>query len=166
MITLIYKHQGRVTNRSTVKLLDSAFFNKHIESLKGKQIEIIVLEKEESPTVKQYGYYHGAIIPAALETEEFGGWEHKELDKELTKMFLSFKAMATIAGRDEEQEVTITPSKGNISRVEMTTFIEKALAFLAERGITIKPIEHYEYRGTYQTSRYKSKKRRGAKEDN
>ena len=81
------KHKGKVTD-GELYLNNVEYYKLCLKEFEGKEIEVVVKEKEKDPTLRQYGYYYGVVLPTALKDETFGGWTKEELDAYLKSILL------------------------------------------------------------------------------
>jgi len=134
------KHKGKVTN-GELYLNNVEYYKLCLKEFEGKEIEVIVKEKEKDPTLRQYGYYFGVVLPTALEDETFGGWSKEELDAYLKSNFLQKTKLKIL--NNVPVELRYSPSKAVITKEEMTEFLNKVIIFLAQQGIIVP--ESHEY---------------------
>ena len=145
----ILKQFGKVAG-SRLFMNDLPLYAAILEDLDGKEIELVIKEREKNVTMGQHGYLHGVVIPAALADEQFGGWTAKELSDFITENSIGEKKVKEI--NDVVVEFLHVPSKATISRKKMGVVIDWAVRFFAEHGITIPP-------PTKQTKAYADKNR-------
>ena len=143
----ILKHKGKVID-GQLHLNNVDYYTHCLKGLEGKDIEVTVQEKEKDPTLRQYGYYFGVVLPNALEDETFGGWTKEELDAYLKSNFLQKSKMKII--NNVPIELKYSPSKAQISKEEMTEFLRKVITFLAQQGVIVP--ESHEYIKAYDTN--------------
>ena len=136
----VVKHKGKVTN-GELYLNNVEYYNLCLKEYEGKEIEVIVKEKEKDPTLRQYGYYYGVVLPTALRDETFGGWTKEELDAYLKNNFLQKTKLKIL--NNVPVELRYSPSKAIITKEEMTEFLNKVIIFLAQQGIVVP--ESHEY---------------------
>ena len=134
------KHKGKVTD-GELYLNNVEYYNLCLKEFEGKEIEVIVKEKEKDPTLRQYGYYFGVVLPTALKDEIFGGWSKEELDAYLKSNFLQKTKLKII--NNIPVELRYSPSKAIITKEEMTEFLNKVITFLAQQGVIVP--ESHEY---------------------
>lgn len=141
-------HFGKIVNGQKVyyhpKLLGAV-----LQSLEGKEFQEIISKKEEKPSKDQHGYYRGAIIKECTMHPDFAGWERDEIDDYFCDMFLSYKKEKTLKGKSVI--VTVKESTGDITKDEMTAFIDKVVRYLAmNHNLVIKESKDY-YNGKYRS---------------
>ena len=134
------KHKGKVTD-GELYLNNVEYYKLCLQEFEGKEIEVIVKEKEKDPTLRQYGYYFGVVLPTALKDETFGGWTKEELDAYLKNNFLQKTKLKIL--NNVPVELRYSPSKAIITKEEMTEFLNKVIIFLAQQGIIVP--ESHEY---------------------
>tara|TARA_Y100000310_G_scaffold345418_1_gene464765 strand:+ start:6049 stop:6504 length:456 start_codon:yes stop_codon:yes gene_type:complete len=145
------RHKGKVVD-GQLHLHNVDYYNRCLQEQEGKEIEVIIKEKEKDPTLRQYGYYFGVVLPTALEDETFGGWTKEELDGYLKSNFLQKSKMKVI--NNVPVELKYSPSKTAISKEEMTEFLRQVITFLAQQGIVVP--ESHEYIKAYDTENGKN----------
>ena len=134
------KHKGKVTD-GELYLNNVEYYKLCLKEFEGKEIEVAVKEKEKDPTLRQYGYYYGVVLPTALKDETFGGWSKEELDAYLKSNFLQKTKLKVI--NNIPVELRYSPSKAIITKEEMTEFLNKVITFLAQQGVIVP--ESHEY---------------------
>ena len=134
------KHKGKVTD-GELYLNNVEYYKLCLQEFEGKEIEVIVKEKEKDPTLRQYGYYYGVVLPTALRDETFGGWTKEELDAYFKNNFLQKTKLKIL--NNVPVELRYSPSKAIITKEEMTEFLNKVIIFLAQQGIIVP--ESHEY---------------------
>jgi len=139
------RHYG-IINNGKVKLLNLPLYKKNIDSLEGKRIEFTIKEVHEFPTPDQHAYYRGAVIETALQAECFGGWTNDEVHKELADLFLGTDIVVRVVRKDGTVIAKTrrdVPSTADLSKKEMTAYIDKCIMFLAAEGIEVHTAEMY-----------------------
>ena len=134
------KHKGKVTD-GELYLNNVEYYKLCLKEFEGKEIEVVVKEKEKDPTLRQYGYYYGVVLPTALKDETFGGWTKEELDAYLKNNFLQKTKLKIL--NNVPVELRYSPSKAIITKEEMTEFLNKVITFLAQQGVIVP--ESHEY---------------------
>ena len=134
------KHKGKVTD-GELYINNVEYYKLCLKEFEGKEIEVVVKEKEKDPTLRQYGYYYGVVLPTALRDETFGGWTKEELDAYLKNNFLQKTKLKIL--NNVPVELRYSPSKAIITKEEMTEFLNKVIIFLAQQGIVVP--ESHEY---------------------
>lgn len=131
---VIIKHFGSINN-GKLYLIDLPSYQANLNSLEGKEVEVIIEEKFEETTTNEHAYYRGVIIPVALSCEVFHGWNKDELHVYLTDRFLGQDIIKEIKG------IRVTsrfiPSTANIGKRKMAQFITDVLQWLATLDIVI-----------------------------
>lgn len=143
------KHTGIIKNGR--KIYDNPnLYTDQIISLEGKKFEEVIKEKHNEVTHNQYGYYRGAILPTCHKTEMFSYFDKKDDIHEnyFAPLFLSYIVMVRLPNR-KPYEQTKVRSLADLSKDEMTEFIERVLAHCVENNINCPPPEAY-YQKYYQ----------------
>jgi len=141
------RHKGKVID-GQLHLNNVDYYTHCLKEYEGKEIELIMQEKEKDPTLRQYGYYFGVVLPTALKDETFGGWTKEELDAYFKSNFLQKSKMKII--NNIPIELRYSPSKTAISKEEMTEFLRQVITFLAQQGVVVP--ESHEYIKAYDTN--------------
>jgi hypothetical protein len=146
---LVIKHTGFIKNGR--KVYDNpSLYTDQIISLEGKQFVEEIKEKHHSVTQNQYGYYRGAILPTCHKSEMFKHFDTKDSIHEnlFAPMFLSYIVMVKLPDR-KPYEQTKVRSLADLSKDEMSEFIERVIAWCENEGISIPSPEMY-YNKYYQ----------------
>lgn len=121
------------------------FYTSELARLEGKNVRVIIEEQKERKTVPQLAFYFGGIIrKTCMGSTLFEGWMEEEIDQFFRKRFLSY--IKTIHFSDN----TVTPVQvinelRDLTKEEMTLFINHVIQFLAENGIEVLEPEMYKY---------------------
>lgn len=141
----IYKHYGKVVKKE-MHFYHPEILQNIINSLEGKEFELILKEKHKKVTHDTHSYYRGGIVKEALQYECFGGYTEDDFHELMASMFLTVHSTKLIHG-DTEEPLQIpcsrTRSTSELTQKEMGEFIEKVIRFLAQQGIVIKTPEQY-----------------------
>lgn len=148
----LVRHHGNIEN-GIVYFYNLKLYEENVKQLEGKEIEVIIQEKHEEPTVDQHGYFRGGIVPTALESEKFGGWSEEEFVDFLKNKFLSRVILKEVGGK--KYTIVRLESFTKISKKMMSEFIDKTLNFLAEEGIDVLPPDNYKL-NKYRTKKVKN----------
>lgn len=133
------RHYGIMKGRK-IHLHNLPLFNKNADALEGKRIEFTMDEEREKPSGDQHAYYRGAVIETGLTAECFGGWTRDELHSFFVDEFLGIDRMVEIKLKDGTIKKKIQrdkPSLADLNKKEMSEYVEKCIAFLANEGITV-----------------------------
>lgn len=136
------KHYG-IIERGKKKYYNPDLYQGQIDSLEGKRFVEIIQESKQKPSISQYNYYRGGILPTCYSTEMFNHLDNKDKVHELyfAKKFLTHKELVVL--KNEKYEVEITRSLADLSQEEMSAFIERVLSECVELGIEILSPEQY-----------------------
>lgn len=158
MSKVIYKLYGKVVNGSLIQY-NPDLHKQVVNSLEGKEFELILKEKKKRVSLDQHGYYRGAIVKECTNYEIFGGWSEDDIHDFFADQFLSYKK-TLIVRYDDGSELVRTlrkiESTSGLSTKEMSEFIEKVIMWLSSQGIVILSPEEY-YLGKYKTTHVDSK---------
>lgn len=140
---LTLRHTGKVDKRGIPMFNNPTLYHTHVNSLIGKEFELIIREKPKDTTPEQLNYYFGVILKVAYQSESFGHYnQSSDLHKELiAKMFLTDYEVKIKDGKKVLKQ--ITTSLGDMTRQETAAFIEKAKIFFESEGITYLEKENY-----------------------
>jgi len=136
------KHSGIVKNGK--KIYDYPhLYEQQLQSLEGQEFVEIIKKKHVKVTQSQHAYYRGGILITCYQTEMFNHLENKDKIHDLyfAKKFLTHKELVVLPG--EQYEVEVTRHLPELSKQEMSDFIERVLAECAELEIEILPPEMY-----------------------
>jgi hypothetical protein len=136
------KHYG-IVERGKKKYYQPDLYERQLQSLEGKRFVEIIQECKQKPSVSQFNYYRGGILPTCYQSEMFCHLDNKDKIHDLyfAKKFLTHRELVVL--KDEKYEVNITRSLADLSQDEMSEFIEKVLAKCAELDIDILSPEQY-----------------------
>lgn len=136
------KHSGKVVNG--VKIYSNPLlYHQQIQDLEGKEFIEVIKEKTRKPSISQYGYYRGGILPTCHSSEMFFHFDNKDdiHTNYFAPKFLSYKVLVEL--KNERYEITKVKSLSQLSEKEFSIFIERVLADCAENGIEILTPEEY-----------------------
>ncbi len=145
------RHYGIMKGRK-IHLHNVPLYNKNADGLEGKRIELTIKEVHETPSSDQHAYYRGAVIETGLQAECFGEWTGDELDAFLTDKYLGYDIIKDL-GRLGRVIIRKIPSKADLSKKEMSEFVERCIMFLATEGIVVHSADSYKlnkYKTIYQ----------------
>lgn len=138
------RHYGRIRDGKLFfdvpELLDQ-----QKRELEGKEIVMTIKKRHEKPSRSQYNYYRGAILVACHRSDMFFHFNTKDDIHELyfAPKYLSYKKLVQV-GAERPYEVTLIRSLTELSKEEVSVFIERVLADCAENGIECpEPEEFY-----------------------
>jgi hypothetical protein len=136
------RHYG-IIERGVKKYYNPDLYKRQIESLEGRRFVEIIQEVKQKPSINQYNYYRGGILPSCYASEMFSHLDNKDKVHELyfAKKFLTRKELLILP--KERYEVDITRSLADLSQAEMSEFIDRVLAECAILGIEILTPEEY-----------------------
>lgn len=123
MSKLVTLHKFRVEN-GNMKFVDLPKFRSNLDEMEGHYGYIALLEEDAKPTPSHRGYYWGVLIPAALKTEEFGGWDKNDVHNYL-------KGKVGVK----------TTTKMNVK--EFAEYVERAKDILATHDVYVEEIDKY-----------------------
>lgn len=134
------KHYGRIKAGKIIWSIPD-LYNQQLLELEGCDIVMTMKKRHEKPSLSQYGYYRGAILIACYQSEIFSSADNKDQihDDYFSPKFLSYKKMVDFGG--QQREVVRYMSLADLSKDEMSEFIQKVLAECNELGIEILPPE-------------------------
>ena len=140
----IVRHNGYIEN-GVVYYHNIDLYNRKIQSLEGKKISVTIEEYREKATKDQFGFLFGGIIPTALEHECYAGWEKRELVNHFENEFLMepVRKFKKINNKEVACPIWIARKVSELDTKEMTIFIEKIIARLAEEGIVVLSPDEY-----------------------
>ena len=136
------KHYGTVLNgRKTY--FNQPLYDSQLQALEGKQFCEVITPIHKKPSVSQYNYYRGGILPTCYQSEMFCHLDNKDEVHELyfAPKFLTFKKLAVIAGK--QVEVTKIRSLADLSQDEMREFITKVKIDCEMNGIVCGEPQDY-----------------------
>lgn len=141
-MNLQVKHYGRVRGGEMVFSLPDLLRQNLIE-LEGKEFVMTIKKKHEKVSSNQYGYYRGAILIACHKSDVFIHMDSKDAihDEYFAPEFLSYKKLVELPNK--RYEVTLVRSLADLSKEEMSEFIERVLVRCDELGITVLPPEMF-----------------------
>lgn len=137
------RHYGRV--RDGVVIYDiPALYDQQLRELEGKDIVMTIKKRHEKPSRSQYNYYRGAILVACHKSEKFKHFDNKDDIHEayFAPKFLSYKKLVRIDNQ-KPYEVPLVRSLAELSKEEISEFLERVLADLAENDIECPAPEDY-----------------------
>lgn len=146
---VLIKHTGIIKNGR--KIYDNpGLYVDQIRSLEGKNFEEIIKEKHTKASDNQYGYYRGAILPTCHKSDMFMHFDTKDAihDNYFAPVLLSYTVMVKLADRKPYEQIRVR-SLADLSKDEMSEFIERVLALCSEHGIQCPPPEAF-YQKYYQ----------------
>jgi len=145
----IIKHPGKVIH-SKLEFYNKPLWQQQIFALEGKEIEVIIKEKQKKPSLDQFAYYRGGILGTCHQSEMFSHFENQDEIHEnyFAPKFLSYKQLVVFP--KERYEVTKVKSMAELTRKETAEFIDRVIADCTENGIVILSPEEY-YQTHYKT---------------
>lgn len=142
------KHYGRVVNNNK-EYYNPDLYRSQLAALNGKEFVEVIKERHQRPSNDQHGYYRRAILITCHKSEMFSHMDNKDLihDDYFAPKFLSYVKLVTVGGKSTEQFKV--RSLADLSKDEMTEFIQRVLGECHELGIQISDPESY-YQKYYQ----------------
>lgn len=140
---LTLRHTGKVDKRAILFFNNPELYAKHLNSLIGKEFELIIREKPKDTTKEQLNYYFGVILKVAYASEQFGHYnQSSDLHEQIIEpMFLTDYEVRVKDGKRVLKKVVSRLSQ--MSRQETASLIEKAKIFFESEGITYLQKENY-----------------------
>lgn len=137
------KHYGRVRSGELVFDLPKLFSQQKAE-LEGKNFVLVLQEMHKKPSRSQYGYYRGVMLVACHKSEMFRHFDNKDEIHEFyfAKKFLSYTKLVQLPDKKPYEDKAVR-SLADISESEMSEFIERVAADMAENGIELEAPENY-----------------------
>lgn len=141
-MTVDIKHYGRVENGKKIYYNQPLYANQ-LQSLEGQQFVEIIKAIRRKPSISQYNYYRGGILPTCYQSEMFCHLDNKDEVHSLyfAPKFLTHKKLAIIGGK--QIEVPETRSLADLTQDEMTIFITKVKADCEMNNISIGDPQDY-----------------------
>lgn len=145
---LLINHYGRVRNGELIYSLPE-LLDQNIRELEGSNFVMTLKKQHEKPSISQYGFYRGCILICCHKSEAFVAMDTKDSihEKYFAPRFLSYKTIAEVSGK--RYEVTLVRSLADLSKEEMSEFLERVIAHCEELGISVPPPELF-YQKYYQ----------------
>lgn len=139
----IIKHFGKIENGKKV-YNDPKLYHAQIQSLEGMEFEEIIKKRTRKPSLDQYAYYWGVILPICHLHEMFSHYPKSDDIHEdyFGEMFLSYTKIITLPNGEKRQKTSIR-SMPDLSADEVGKFIQKVVMECANLGIEIKTPEEY-----------------------
>lgn len=140
---VVIRHFGKVKEDGDPIFYDLELWNNQRRSLAGKEFEIVMVEKVKRPSPNQFSYLFGGILGSMLTCEQFSHYDSpKELCEDLLEpMFLSYQVLVRVGKKSWLQ--TKTRRLSDLSKKELSEFIEKVLVYCGREGIEILESEAY-----------------------
>lgn len=145
-MNLQIRHYGRIKNGKLIFDIPS-LYDDQLRELEGQNVVMHLKKRHEKPSVSQYGYYRGAILVACYESDMFMHYDNKDQIHELyfAPKFLSYVVLQPSTNK----EIPKTRSLADLTKEEMSVFMERVLADCAENGIEV-PLPELFYNKYYQ----------------
>ena len=136
------RHYGEVKRGKKV-YYNPELYQKQIDSLEGRKFVEIIEPVVKKPSLDQYGYYRGGILPTCHSSDFFIHFDNKDDIHTLyfAKKYLSYTRLVALP--NERYEVTETRSLADLDREEMKDFIDRVLVECANLGIEVLSPEEY-----------------------
>lgn len=106
------------------------------------EFELEIKQREYRPTSSQFGYLYGGIYREALRSNKFASWTEDQMEHFFGDMFLAERITIELPGKPVEVKRVIR-STASLTRRELSEFIEKVIAWLANEGIVVSGPEDY-----------------------
>jgi hypothetical protein len=106
------------------------------------EFELEIKQREHRPNTNQYGYLYGGIYRETLLTNKFKGWTEDELEKFFGELFLGDRITIEVSGEPVKVK-RIVKSTSSLTHKELSEFIERVIAWLANEGIAVSGPEDY-----------------------
>lgn len=110
--------------------------------LEGKDFVMTIKKKHEAFTVNQMAYYRSAVLMTCYSADMFMHFDNKDEIHEhyFAPMFLSYVKVVNIPGQKPYEDKS-KRSLADLSKEEMSNFLERVLAHCAELDIQVPPPE-------------------------
>lgn len=142
------KHYGKIKNGKK-EYYNTDLYDQQMIALEGKEFVEIIKELHEKPTLSQYGYYRGGILPFCHQSEYFKHFDTKDDIHSLffAKKYLSYTKLVALP--NEQYEEKDTRSLADLDKSEMSEFIDRVIAWCYENNIHVPSSEEF-YNKYYQ----------------
>lgn len=113
-------------------------YREYMKQLEGKEFEEIIIERQKEASTDQHAYYRATVRWLCVEMETFAGWDEKVLHQFIARKLLGRVIVQEFTHKDgsiTSEEITIVPSTAQLSRKEMSKFIDSFLNWLGLEGI-------------------------------
>lgn len=139
----VIKHFGSITKEGKIIFLNEELWNEQRVSLAGKDFELTIQERKRKASPSQFSYYFGGILPTCLKCEAFSHFYTVEEvhDNVFSQMFLCHQTMVNLKG--VRYTANHVRRLSELSKKELSEFIEKVLNWCAENNIEILPADQY-----------------------
>ena len=131
---MIYKFQAKIVG-GIIQFEKEKKFVDYLNSLNGKQVEVIVQKKSSARSIQQNAYFHGVICRY---WGEYAGNDIATMKGVLKGKFLT--ATADIKGK----EVSYVRATSSLTVAEMRTFIDDCKKYAIEYGIVMPDMDEVE----------------------
>jgi len=113
----------------SLKLDQRALFAVYVKNIpdQPRRVEVVLQEITVDKSNEQLGYYFGCLVPAV---QELTGYDKIETDGVLSRMYLT---------RHKGCPNEYVASKADLSKEEMSEFIDAVQLLLAEQGVAVEP---------------------------
>lgn len=108
-----------------------------LKQFESKRVEIKIKESKRNPSLNQYAYYYGIILPVCHKTEMFSSLDKPSdiHDEYFGPKFLSYRKLITI--NNKTKEVTRVRGLSELNIDEMSEFISRVMAECQNEGIDV-----------------------------
>lgn len=106
------------------------------------EFELEIKQREYNANSSQFGYLYGGVYREALLTNKFKSWTEDEMEEHFGNLFLAERITIEVPGKPVEVK-RIIKSTSSLSRKELSEFIERVIAWLANEGIAVSGSEDY-----------------------
>lgn len=140
---LAIRHFGKVKGGRTIFSNQHLYFQQ-LTQMEGKDFELTIKERLKRPTLSQYGFYRGAILATCFESEMFSHFDTADQihSDYFAPKFLSYTVMVKLPTK--QYEVLKIRSMADLTRKEISEFIDRVMADCALNSIAILSPEEYQ----------------------
>lgn len=139
----LIKHFGKIVNGKK-EYNNPSLYAMQIAQLEGQEFEETIKKRSKKPSLDQYAYYWGIILPICYTHEMFSHYAKSDDIHEdyFGDMFLSYTKVITLPSGEKRQKQA-TRSLSDLNAEEISLFIEKVRLECGFLGITILTPEEY-----------------------
>lgn len=119
------KYFGKVNNSGQLHIIHRKQFDKELELLAGKEVEVLIRKKRRYRSLPQNNYYWGVIVPMVQEAL-INTWGEKNISKEQVHEILKRECNKKELINEETGEfLTYGKDTHDLSTTEFNEYIEK-----------------------------------------